>query len=37
MRIIKGADRGRQEWTARKLLENIEYGIVNFDIDIQRG
>ena len=37
MRIIKGADRGRQEWTARKLLENIEYGVVNFDIDIQRG
>ena len=37
MRIIKGADRGRQEWTARKLIENIEYGSVNFDIDIQRG
>ena len=29
MKIIKGADRGRTEWTARKLVELVEDGIVN--------
>lgn len=37
MKIIKGADRGRTEWTARKLVELVEDGTVNFNIDIQRG
>ena len=37
MKIIKGADRGRTEWTARKLVEFVEDGTVNFNIDIQRG
>lgn len=37
MKIIKGADRARDEWTARKLVEKMEDGTVNFDIDIQRG
>jgi len=37
MKIIKGADRGRTEWTTRKLVEFVEDGIVNFNIDIQRG
>lgn len=37
MRIIKGADRGRSEWTARKLIEDMEDSKVNFDIEIQRG
>ncbi len=37
MKIIKGADRARVEWTARKLVEMVKEGSVNFDIDIQRG
>lgn len=37
MKVIKGADRGRTEWTARKLVELVEDGTVNFNIDIQRG
>lgn len=37
MKIIKGADRARDEWTGRKLIEKMEDGTVNFDIDIQRG
>lgn len=37
MKIIRGADRGRTEWTARKLVEMVKEGTVNFDIDIQRG
>lgn len=37
MKIIKGADRGGKDLTARKLVELVEDGTVNFDIDIQRG
>lgn len=37
MKIVKGADRGRTEWTARKLVEFVEDRTVNFNIDIQRG
>jgi len=37
MKIIKGADRSRVEWTTRKLVELVEDGTVNFNIDIQRG
>lgn len=37
MKIIKGADRARVEWTTRKLVEMVEDGTVNFNIDIQRG
>lgn len=37
MKIIKGANRGRTEWKARKLVEFVEDGTVNFNIDIQRG
>lgn len=37
MKIIKGADKSHVEWTTRKLVEMVEDGKVNFDIDIQRG
>lgn len=37
MKIIKGADRSRVEWTTRKLMEMLEDEKVNFNIDIQRG
>ncbi len=37
MKIIKGADRSRVEWTTRKLVEMVDDGTVNFNIDIQRG
>lgn len=37
MKIIKGASRSTINWTARRLVELIEDGTVNFDIDIQRG
>lgn len=37
MKIIKGADRSEVHWTARKLIELLEDGTVDFDIDIQRG
>lgn len=37
MKIIKGADRARVEWAARKLVELVGDGTVNFNIDIQRG
>ena len=37
MKIVKGADRARVEWTTRKLVEMVEDGTVNFNIDIQRG
>lgn len=37
MKIIKGVDRGGKDLTARKLVELVEDGTVNFDIDIQRG
>lgn len=37
MKIIKGADRGGKDLTARELVELVEDGTINFDIDIQRG
>lgn len=37
MKIRKGADRSSANWTARQLVELIEDGTVNFNIDIQRG
>lgn len=37
MKIIKGADRAEIHWSARKLVELMNDGTVNFNIDIQRG
>jgi uncharacterized protein with ParB-like and HNH nuclease domain len=37
MKIIKGAAKAEIHWTARKLVELVEDGTVNFNIDIQRG
>ena len=37
MKILKGADRSQVLWTVSKLIENVEDGTVNFNIDIQRG
>lgn len=37
MKIIKGAQNSEIHWTARKLVELINDGTVNFNIDIQRG
>ena len=37
MKIIKGAAKAEIHWTARQLVEYVEDGTVNFNIDIQRG
>lgn len=37
MKIIKGAPRAEVHWTARELVEYVEDGTVDFNIDIQRG
>jgi hypothetical protein len=37
MKIIKGASRAETHWTARQLVEYMEDGTVDFNIDIQRG
>ena len=37
MKIIKGATKAEIHWTARQLVEYVEDGTVNFNIDIQRG
>lgn len=37
MKIIRGAKRADTYWTARKLIEMLGDGEVDFDIDIQRG
>lgn len=37
MRIIKGAEKSEANWTVRKLIEMMNDGYVNFNIDIQRG
>lgn len=37
MKIVKGAKRADIYWTARKLIEMLEDGEVDFNIDIQRG
>lgn len=37
MKIIKGADRSEVHWTARKVVQMLKDGDINFDIDIQRG
>ena len=37
MKIIKGAKRADTYWTARKLIEMLDDGEVDFNIDIQRG
>lgn len=37
MKIITGAKRADICWTARKLIELLDNGEVNFEIDIQRG
>lgn len=37
MKIVKGATRAEVHWTARQLVEYVKDGIVDFNIDIQRG
>lgn len=37
MKIIKGAVKAELHWTVRDLVEYVEDGIVDFNIDIQRG
>lgn len=37
MKIIKGAIKSEMHWTARQLVENMNDGLVDFNIDIQRG
>ena len=37
MKIVKGAMKAEIHWTTRQLVEYIEDGTVNFNIDIQRG
>lgn len=37
MKIVKGAEKADVYWTARKLIEMLEDGEINFEIDIQRG
>ena len=37
MKIIKGADRSEVHWTARKVVEMLKDGDIDFNIDIQRG
>ncbi len=37
MKIIKGAEKSHVEWTTRKLIEMVNDGKVDFEIDIQRG
>lgn len=37
MKIIKGTEVSETHWTARKLIEMMKDGDVNFNIDIQRG
>lgn len=37
MKIVKGAMKAEIHWTVRQLVEYVEDGTVNFNIDIQRG
>ena len=37
LKIIKGADRSEVHWTSRKVVEMLDGGEINPDLDIQRG
>lgn len=37
MKIIKGAERSEVHWTSRKVVEMLDDGEINPDLDIQRG